>query len=105
MKKAKKLVNVILGLFLFVLLIGSAFAISPLFGLFFVLGFLISVYKGDLKRKPLKPIAIFIGALITRFALGRLTTTFPNYELTLDFGVAILAILFIFLLGWKIKKS
>ncbi len=101
----KKVRNVILALMLFILLIGSAFAISALFGLFFVVGFLISVYKGDLKKKPLKPIAIFIGALITRFALGRLATTFPNYELTLDFGVSILAILFIFLLGWKVRKS
>ena len=101
----KKVRNVILALIFFILLIGSAFAISTLFGLFFVAGFLISVYKGDLKKKPLKPIAIFVGALITRFALGRLAVTFPNYELTLDFGVAILILIFVFLLGWKIKKS
>ncbi len=101
----KKVRNVILALIFFILLIGSAFAISALFGLFFVTGFLISVYKGDLKKKPLKPIAIFVGALITRFALGRLTTTFPNYELTLDFTIAISILIFLLLLGWKIKKS
>ena len=101
----RKVRNVISALIFFFLLIGSAFAISTLFGMFFVAGFLISVYKGDLKKKPLKPIAIFVGALIVRFALGRLATTFPNYELTLDFAIAILILIFVFLLGWKIKKS
>lgn len=101
----KKVRNVILALIFFILLIGSAFAISTLFGLFFVTGFLISVYKGDLKKKPLKPIAIFVGALITRFALDRFLVPVLESETIIDLGVAAFIFLFVFLIGWKVRKS
>ena len=89
----------------FILLIGSAFAISALFGLFFVIGFLISIYKGDLKKKPLKPIAIFVGALIIRFALDRFLAPVLESETIIDLWVAAFIFLFVFLIGWKVKKS
>lgn len=101
----KKVINVILALVFFILLIGSAFAISTLFGLFFVAGFLISVYKGDLKKKPLKPIAIFVGALIIRFALDRFLAPVLESETIIDLGVAAFIFLFVFLIGWKVRKS
>jgi len=104
-KKTKQTLTTVLNIFLFIVLSGSAFAVSEIFGLLFVLGFVISIYNKDVKRKPGKTFLIFLGGLLTRFALGRALTELPNYSITLDFAVAILMVVFIFLLGWKIKTK
>jgi len=105
MKKEKQLGIIILNTIIFVALIGSAFAISFIFGALFVFGFAISIYNDDVKKKPWKITLLFIGGLITRLALGELLSTVSNIEITLDFLVAILMIVFIFVIGWKLKRS
>jgi hypothetical protein len=103
-RKTKHFANISLNTIIFILLIGSAFAVSYWFGLFFVFGFAISIHNKDIKKKPWRMILLFIGGLITRLALGELLSKVSNVEITLDFLVAILMIIFIFLLGWKAKR-
>jgi len=104
MKKVKQVRNIFLNFFIFIILAGSAFAISYIFGLLFVFGFFLSIYNKDIKKKPWKTILIFVGGLITRFALGLIVTTLPNYEITLDFAVSAIMLIAILILGWKIKR-
>ena len=103
-KKIKNILNIIAGVLIFLLLIGSAFAVSFIFGMFFVVGFALAIYKGDLKKKPLKPAAIFLGALVVRVALFESQKIFASETLP-DLIVSVLMFIAIFLLGWKIKKS
>ncbi|MCX6749201.1 MAG: hypothetical protein NTW17_00445 [Candidatus Pacearchaeota archaeon] len=103
--KLKKFVNILLGLILFVLLIGSAFSISLIFGAAFIIGFALSIYNGDLKRKPLKPIFIFIGALLVRIALNQFWDPVLTSKTLLDLSVSALIFLSIIIFGWKIKRS
>ena len=104
-KRTKQLASIIINTIIFFALIGTAFAVSYIFGLFFVLAYVIILYNRDVKRKPWKMVLVFIGALITRVALGRALRTLPNVEISLDFIVSVLLIIFVFLLGWRIKKS
>ena len=104
-KGMKQLGIVLLNTILFVALISSAFAISYIFGVLFVFGFAISIYNDDIKKKPWKITLLFIGGLITRLALGKLLSTVSNIEITLDFAIAIIMFVFIFAIGWKIKRS
>lgn len=103
--KVKRFFNIILGLAIFAVLIGSAFKISFIFGLFFLIGFGLSIYNGDLKRKPWKPIAIFIGALLIRIAMNQFFEPVLAAKTILDLAVSALIFLAIIVFGWKIKKS
>ncbi len=104
-KKVKQTIIAVFNIIIFLALNGTAFAISPVFGLLFFMGFAISIYNKDIRKKPWKTFAIFVGGLLTRYALGKALAEIPNYSLTLDFAVAVLMIIFIFGLGWKIKRS
>jgi uncharacterized membrane protein HdeD (DUF308 family) len=103
--KIKRFINIVLGLAIFAILMGSAFGISFLFGMFFMIGFALSIYKGDLKRKPWKPIAIFIGALLVRIALEQFFEPILAAKTIMDLAVSALIFLAIIIFGWKIKKS
>ncbi len=103
-KKAKQTGNILLNTIIFIALTGTAFSISYIFGIFFFFGFLVTIYNKDIRKKPWKTILIFIGGLITRFALGKLITTIPNASITLDFLIAFIMLIFIFLFGWKAKR-
>ncbi len=103
--KVKKFFNVLLGLALFVVLIGSAFTISFVFGASFVIAFALEIYKGDLKRKPLKPIAIFISALVIRIAMNQYLNPVFQSKTLMDLSVSALIFLSILVFGWRIKKS
>ena len=103
--KVKKFGNIILGLVIFIILIGTAFQMSFLFGVFFVIGFALSIYNGDLKKKPWKPIVIFIGALIIRIALNQFFEPVFTSKTLMDLVVAALIFISIIIFGWKIKKS
>ncbi len=103
--KAKRFINIMIGLAIFIILIGTAFKISFLFGMFFIIGFALSIYNGDLKNKPWKPIAIFIGALIVRIALNQFFEPVLTAKTLMDLGVSLLIFLSIIIFGWKIKKS
>ena len=103
--KVKRFVNILLGVAIFVALMGSAFTISILFGIVFVVGFALSIYNGDLKKKPWKPIAIFVGALIIRFALNQYLDPVLTSKTLLDLSVSALIFLAILIFGWRIKRS
>ena len=103
--KAKKFFSILLGLVFFLLLIGSAFSISTLFGSAFIIAFALSIYNGDLKKKPWKPIAIFIGALLVRLALQQYLDPVLTSTTLMDLSVSALIFLAILVFGWKIKKS
>ena len=103
--KAKKFFSILLGLVFFLLLIGSAFAISTLFGIAFVVAFALSIYNGDLKKKPWKPIAIFIGALLVRLAIQQYLDPVLTSTTVMDLSVSALIFFSILVFGWRIKKS
>jgi Na+-translocating ferredoxin:NAD+ oxidoreductase RnfD subunit len=103
--KIKKFFSILLGVVLFIILMGSAFAISFLFGAAFIIAFALAIYNGELIRKPWKPIAIFVGALIIRFATGQYLNPIKESKTLLDLGVSALIFLSILIFGWKIKKS
>ena len=103
--KIKKFFSILLGLVFFLLLIGSAFSISTLFGAAFVIAFALSIYNGYLKRNPWKPIAIFIGALLIRLALQQYLDSVLTSTTLMDLSVSALIFLSILVFGWKIKKS
>ncbi len=103
--KFKKSLNIFLGVVIFVALIGSAFAISILFGVAFIIAFSLAVYTGELKKKPWKPMAIFIGAVLIRLALKQYLDPVLASKTLLDLAVSALIFLSILIFGWKIKKS
>lgn len=105
MPRAKKFLNINLGLVFFLILIGSAFAISPLFGGAFVVAFALAIYRGDLSKKPWKPIAIFIGALLVRLALDQYLDPVLASETVMDLSVSALIFFAMLVVGWKIKRS
>lgn len=107
MKQIKQTVVILFNIIIFVTLNSFAFALSPLFGLLFVLGFIISIYNKDIRRKPWKTSVIFLGGLITRFALGNFLSVFQNSEhkFTLDFAVAVVMLALVFIAGWKLKRK
>jgi hypothetical protein len=104
-RKLKEMINIILGVVFFLVVIGFAFAIGSLFGLVFIIGFAISIYNGDLKKNPSKPIAIFVGGLIARIALNDFLLPVLKSGTTIDLVVSVFIFMFIFLLGIKIKRS
>lgn len=103
--KFKKSLNIFLGVVIFVALIGSAFAISILFGVAFIIAFFLAVYTGELKKKPWKPMAIFIGAVLIRLALKQYFDPVLASKTLLDLIVSALIFLSILAIGWRIKKS
>ncbi len=104
-KKFKKNLNIFLGTIIFLLLIGSAFAIDLIFGLGFIIAFFLSVYNRILERNFLIPVFIFIGALIIRYALFALLPNVLNAQNYFSLGIALILFLLIIFVGWRIKKG
>lgn len=103
MKKRTR--NIIIGIIIFWLMIGTAFAVSLLFGLLFIAGFIYESISGQLSKRPFLAVGLFIGGLITRAAIIMfLPSTFAAKTMA-DLAVAILIFLIIFLLGYRIKKG
>lgn len=103
--KARKFGNILLGLVFFVVLVGAAFKLSFLFGAAFVVAFALAIYSGELKHKPWKPIAVFIGALLVRIALEEYFQPVLKAQTIMDLAVSALVFAGILFFGWKIKKS
>lgn len=103
--KIKRFVNILLGVVFFAVLMGSAFKLSFLFGSAFIVAFALAIYNNELKHKPWKPIAVFVGALIVRFALSQYVDPIFNSETLFDLVVSGLIFIGIIVFGWKIKKS
>ena len=103
--KIKRFINILLGVVLFVILMGSAFSISFLFGAAFIIAFSLAIYTGELKHKPWKPIAVFIGGLLIRLALNQYLDPVIASKTFLDLTVSALIFLSILIFGWRIKRS
>jgi hypothetical protein len=104
-KSIKKDFNIILGSALFILLIGSAFAIDWLFGVFFIIGFTISILNKTLEKKPLIPILIFIGGLIVRVALFIVLPRVLESKDYWSLGIAGILFAILLIIGWKIQRG
>lgn len=105
MAKVKKLFNSIIAIIIFLILIGSAFAVSILFGLVYIFGFAYEVYTGRITRRPLVAIALFIGGLIIRIAMQYLLQPVFVAQTTIDLVMATVLFIGLFFLGYKIKKG
>lgn len=103
--KIKRFMSILLGVVIFAALMGSAFTISILFGIAFVVAFALAIYNGELRTKPWKPIAVFVGALLVRLALKQYLDPVLASKTLLDLSVSALIFLSILFFGWKIKKS
>jgi hypothetical protein len=101
----KKIINSTLAFILFVLLIGTAFQTSTLFGIMFIVGFFISVFNRSIEKKPLLPLFIFIGGLIIRYALGFFLPEVINSKTYIDLAVSGLLFILIIYVGFRIKKG
>lgn len=101
----RKVRNYIIGVLLFLLLIGTAFSVSFLFGIIFVIGFLYETFTGALKRRPFLAVALFVGGLIIRIALKRFLFTLSGSQTIIDLAIAVLLFVLIFIVGYKIKKG
>jgi hypothetical protein len=103
--KLKRKVSALIGIILFIMLIGTAWGIDWIFGIGFILGFVISVYNKTIQRKPLLPVFLFLGGLIIRLAT---TLVFPlvlksqNY---LSLGISLILLILLIIFGMRIKKG
>ena len=102
-KVIKKDFNLLVGSIVFILLIGSAFAIDWIFGIVFVIGFAISIWNKTLERKPLVPLLIFIGGLIIRIALFFFVPRILEAKTWVDLGIAVVILLVVLLVGFRIR--
>src|SRR3990172_6011061 len=82
--KIKRFINILLAVGLFAALLGSAFSMSVIFGIGFVVAFTMAVYHNELKKKPWRPLAVFVGALVTRFALEKYLPVFSSETTIFD---------------------
>jgi len=105
MGKLKRLANSIIAVIIFLILIGTAFSISVLFGLIYVFGFFYEIYTKRITRRPFAAIALFIGGLITRFALQYFLQPVFASQTIIDLAIALIIFIGIFWLGYKIKKG
>lgn len=104
-KRLRKNFNLITGIMIFILLIGSAFSVSWIFGMGFFLGFVFSVYNRTLDKKPFLPLMLFLGGLIIRTALIWALPSMLEAKNYLDFFLALIIFLVIFLIGNKVRKG
>ena len=103
-KAIKKDFNLLIGSLIFILLIGSAFAIDWIFGVFFIVGFVISILNKTLEHKPLIPILIFVGGLIIRVAL-MLVPGIIGGEEYIDVIVSVVIFLTLLVVGFSIRRG
>ena len=104
-KAIKKDFNLLIGSILFILLIGSAFAIDWIFGVVFVAGFILSILNKTLERKPLIPILIFVGGLIIRTALFLFVPRILEAQTWASLGIAVIALLMVLFVGFSIRRG
>ncbi len=110
-KKIKKYYNLIIGIILFLVLIGLAIEESLIFGIFYIAGFAYSIYKKKLQKNFQFPILLFAGGLITRVALGTFLLPLINEEIVFRIGtiidilISLVLFAFLFFIGFKMKRS
>jgi hypothetical protein len=104
-EKLKKNFNLITGIMIFILLIGAAFSVSLIFGVAFILGFILSLCNQTLEKKPFLPLMLFLGGLIIRTAFIWIFPFILEFKTYLDLILSISVFLFILLIGFKIRKG
>ncbi len=101
----KKDLNIFLGIVIFLLLIGSAFAIDWIFGVGFIIGFGLALYHRILERNFLIPVFIFLGAWIIRFAIIFLFPSIIHAKDLFSLGISLVIFLILIIIGWRIKSG
>lgn len=97
--------NILIGTVLFVMLIGIAFAIDWLFGIFFVAGFVLSILNKTLEHKPLIPILIFVGGIIIRTSLFLFVPRIIEAGSWADLIIAVVMLLIVLFIGFSIRRG
>ena len=103
-QKLKKNFNILFGSFIFILLIGSAFAVDFIFGILFVIGFGISTYTKVLEKKPLISILLFIGGLIVRIGFSFIPSILEA-KTAVDLRISIVFLIVLIITGVKIQRG
>lgn len=101
----KKFVKFLVGILVFLILVETALNFSFLFGALFIFGVVYAIVTGELSERPFLPILIFLGSLITHYALLSLLGSVVGAKTYVDLGVGILMFLVIFLIGRKVKRQ
>jgi membrane-associated protease RseP (regulator of RpoE activity) len=104
-KKLKRKVSALIGTILFLMLIGSAWGIDLIFGVGFVIGFVISIYNKTLEKKPLLPIFLFFGGLVIRFAIMIFFPRVIESEDYISMGISVILLMLLIIFGVRIKKG
>ncbi len=102
--ETRKKFNLVFGTIIFILLIGSAFAIDLIFGAGFIIGFVLSIYNKVLEKKPFIPIFLFVGALIIRYSLIFIPDILEANTF-IDLGISLVLFLIVLVVGWRIRKG
>ncbi|MFH1801241.1 MAG: hypothetical protein ABH804_00165 [archaeon] len=102
-KKLKEGYNFTIGIILFLVLVGIAFSTSFLFGFFYFLGFLYSIYTKKLKKNFQVPIWLFGGGILMRIAILNLFSL-QNSETILDLIISLSLLSLLGIIGFKMKR-
>jgi hypothetical protein len=101
---SKRDFKIVFATVIFMILIGSAFAIDWIFGVGFILSFLLAIYNKVIEKNFLIPIFIFIGTLIIRFGMEFVPSILEAKTL-IDLVISFVLLVTIIILGWKLKKG
>jgi hypothetical protein len=105
LRSFNKNLNLIFGTIIFVSIISFAFALDWIFGVGYIIGFLLAVYNKILEKNFLIPIFIFVGALVIRYALFVLLPPIINAKDYFSLGISLVLFLIILFIGWRIRKG
>lgn len=97
--------KVVIGIIIFIALIGSAFQVGLLFGIIFLIGGIYAIISKQIFERPAVAVSLFAGGLITRVALTELLLPIFKTKTILDLVIAIFLFLFVYLIGRDVKNS
>lgn len=102
----KEIGKAILGGIIFIAMTYVAFNVTPLFGVMFLVGGLVSlfIYEESFER-PGVPILWLMGGLISRVTLSSMLLPILKSETLMDFIILIFAFLVVYLIGYRIKNG
>jgi hypothetical protein len=103
-EKPKINFNLVTGIMIFVLLIGASFSMSVVFGIAFLLSFIISFYNKTLQKKPFLPMILFFSALLVRTSIIWFLPLLFESKIYLDLIISLIVLIIIFLISFKIRK-
>jgi hypothetical protein len=103
--KLKRKVSALIGTILFLMLIGTAWGIDWIFGVGFIIGFVLAVYNKTLEKRPLIPVFIFLGGLIIRFAINLIFPLVIKSENYVSLGISLLLLIILIIFGMRVKKG